>query len=178
MGIAKVLAGLVLVGGLATACGGGGSDAPDDASKDDFCEAFEAAPTDEKPSQDDVDEWVDAMKDAGTPDGISEDERHGFEVLVDAVDDADVDDLEDTSSFEDVVEDKDDRKDVEKFFAYYAKTCADLGDLPTDIPTDFPTDIPTDFPTDIPTDIPSDLPTEIPTSFSDFPTDFPTDIES
>jgi hypothetical protein len=80
--------------------------------------------TDDKPSQDDVDEWVDELKDTGTPGDIADDERNGFEVLVDALDDADVDDLDDGSSLEDVVKDSEDRKDVEKFFAYYGKTCA------------------------------------------------------
>jgi hypothetical protein len=112
--------GLVLVAGTMTACGG----PPDDASKKDFCKAIEAAPTDDKPSQDDVDEWVDELKDTGTPGDIADDERNGFEVLVDALDDADVDDLDDGSSLEDVVKDSEDRKDVEKFFAYYGKTCA------------------------------------------------------
>jgi hypothetical protein len=114
------VAGLVLVAGSMTACGG----APDDASKKDFCKAIAAAPTDDKPSQDDVDKWVDELKDTGTPGGISGDERNGFEVLVDALDDADVDDLKNTTDFEDVVKDKGDRGDVTKFFAYYAKTCA------------------------------------------------------
>ena len=113
-------AGLILVAGTMTACGG----APVDASEADFCKAVEAAPSDEKPSQDDVDEWVDELNDTGTPDDIGEDERNGFEVFVEALDDADVDDLDDETSFEDVVEDSDDREDVEKFFAYYAETCA------------------------------------------------------
>ena len=150
MRIAHTLAGLVLVGGMATACGGGGgSDAPDDASKDDFCEAFEAAPTDESPSQDEVDEWVDEMRDAGTPDDISDDERNGFEALVDAIDDADVDDIADSSSFEDIVEDEDDRADVTQFLIYYGKTCVDLGGLPTEFPTDLLTEFPSDLPTDV-----------------------------
>ena len=113
-------AGLVLVAATMTACGG----PPEDASKDDFCKAIEAAPTDDKPSQDDVDNWVDELKDTGTPGGIDDDARNGFEVLVDALDEADVDDLDEEASFEDVVKDSDDRKDVEKFLAYYGKTCA------------------------------------------------------
>lgn len=113
-------AGLVLVAGTMTACGG----PPDDASKSDFCKSIAAAPSGEKPSQDDVDDWVDELKDTGTPKGISDDERSGYEVLVDALDEADVDDIGEDSGFEDVVKDSDDRKDVEKFFAYYAKTCA------------------------------------------------------
>jgi hypothetical protein len=113
-------AGLVLVAGTMTSCGG----APDDASKEDFCKSFESAPTEAKPSQDDVDKWVDKLNDTGTPKGISDDERNGFEVFVDALDNADVDDLDEDSKFEDVVKDKGDRKDVEAFFAYYGKTCA------------------------------------------------------
>jgi hypothetical protein len=112
-------AGLVLVAGTLTACGG----APDDASKADFCKAVEAAPSDDKPSQDDVDEWVDELNDTGTPDDIDDDERNGFEVLVEALEDTDVDEIDDNSRFEDIVEDSDDRKDVEAFFEYYAKTC-------------------------------------------------------
>jgi hypothetical protein len=112
--------GLVLVAGTLTACGG----PPDDASKGDFCKAIQAAPTDEKPSQDDVDEWHDKLDDTGTPKDIDDDERNGFEVLVDALDEADVDDIDDETGFEDVVKDSGDRKDVEKFFAYVAKTCA------------------------------------------------------
>jgi hypothetical protein len=154
MRIARTLAGLVLVGTMATACGGDGSDAPDDASENDFCEAVEAAPTDAKPSQDDVDEWVDKLKDAGTPDDIDDDGRHGFEVLVEALEDADVDDIEENASIEDVVEDEGDRADVTKFFTYFAETCADL---PTDTPTGLPSEFPTDLSPDIPTDS-SELP--------------------
>ena len=98
--------------------------APGAASESDFCQAIEAAPTDDKPSQDDVDKWTEELKDTGTPDGIGDDERHGYEVLVDALDDVDVDDLGDDTKFEDVVKDAGDRKDVEAFFAYYGKTCA------------------------------------------------------
>jgi len=119
------------------------------------------------------------MKDAGTPDDIGDDERRGFEVLVDAIDDADVDDIEDTSSFEDVVEDEGDRADVTKFFAYYGKTCVDLGGLPTEFPTDLPSDLPTELPSDFPTELPSDFPTELPSGFpTEMPSGFPTDMES
>jgi len=114
-------AGLVLVAGTLAACGG----PPDDAAKGDFCKAIAAAPTDEKPSQDDVDEWHDELNDTGTPEDIDDDARDGFEVLVDALDEVDADDIgEDGSGYEDVVKDSDDRKNVEKFFAYVAETCA------------------------------------------------------
>lgn len=172
MRIAHMVAGLVLVGGMATACGDDGSDAPEDASKDDFCSVIEAAPSDEKPSQDDVDEWADKLKDTGTPDGIDDDARHGFEVLVEALDDVDVDEIDEGDSFDDVVEDSGDRKDVEKFFLYYASECSEADSVPSELPTD-------DFPTDLPTDdLPSDLPSDVPTLPSGLPSDFPTDIES
>lgn len=169
MRIAHMVAGLVLVGGMATACGDDSSDAPEDASKDDFCNLLEEAPTADKPSQDDVDEWVDKLKDTGTPDDIDDDARHGFEVLVGAIDDADVDDIDDESTFEDLVKDSGDRKDVEKFFVYYAKKCAGADDLPSDLPTELPSDLPTELPSDL-TELPSDFPTSLLTIPSDFQT--------
>jgi hypothetical protein len=171
MRTALVATSLLLVGGMATACGGAGG-APDNASTEKFCKAFTDAPTTGKPSQQDLDKWVSTLKDTGTPKGISDDERNGFEVLVDALDDADVNDIKDNSDFEDVVKDKGDRADVTKFFAYYLKTCAG-GSLPTDIPTGLPSDLPTS----LPTDFPSGLPTEFPTSLlTQMPSDFPTSM--
>jgi hypothetical protein len=169
MRIGLVAAGLVLVGGMATACGDDADNAPDSASKEDFCKAMESAPDEGKPSQDDVDKWAEELKEAGTPKDISDDQRHGYEVLIDALDDADVDDFDDNTSFEDVVEDKDDREDVTKFFGYWFKTCND--EIPTELPTDVPTELPTDL-TELPTDL-TELPTEFPTSL---PTEFPTDM--
>jgi hypothetical protein len=171
--MAQMVAGLVLVGGMVTACGDDASDAPDDASKDDFCKVLEEAPTDEKPSQDDVDDWADKLRDTGTPEGIDDDARHGFEVLIEALDDVDVDDIDEDDGFDDVVKDSGDRKDVEKLFVYLASECSGLGDdVPTELPTD---DVPTELPTD---DLPSDLPSDIPSLPSGLPSDFPTDIES
>jgi hypothetical protein len=179
MRIAMVATSLALVGGMATACGGGGggsaSGSPDDASKDAFCKASEAVSIGtDKLSQDELDKRVKALKDTGTPKGISSDERHGFEVLVKALDNTDVDKLDRGTQFEDVVKDAGDRADATKFFLYYGKTCADVGNVPTDIPTDIPT-LPSDFPTSFPTELPSGVPTDFPTDFpSDLPTDFPT----
>ena len=174
MRLAHMLAGLVLVGGVATACGDDADDAPDDASKDDFCSVIEEAPTEEKPSQEDVDEWADKLKDTGTPDDIPDDARNGYEVLVDALEDVDVDDIDDGGNIEDFVEDADDREDVDAFFRYLASECVDLGeDLPTDLPTD---DLPRELPTDdLPSGLPSGIPSELPSGLpSDFPTDFTT----
>jgi hypothetical protein len=171
MRIALVASSLLLVGGMATACGGdNASSAADNASTDDFCKIFEEAPTGNKPSQDELDTWVGKLKDTGTPKGISGDERHGFEVLVKALDDANVNDIGADSQLEDVVKDAGDRKDVAKFSAYYVKTCAGAN-LPTDVPTSVPTGLPTEFPTSLPTDFPSSL-------LSDLPTDFPSSLLS
>lgn len=127
MRIALVAAGLVLVGATTTACGGGADDAPDSASKKDFCEVFEKAP-DGKPSQDELDEFVENLEDTGTPDDISDDERHGYEVLVETLKDVDVDDVDEEDTFEDLVAEDDDRADVTEFLVYYAQKC--IGGLP------------------------------------------------
>jgi len=130
MRIALLAAGALLVGTTATACGG----PPEAASTTDFCKALQAAPTADKPSQDDIDEWADQLKDTGTPDDIS----------VGVLDDFDVNDIDEDTAFEDVVQETDDRKDVEKFFLYAAKKCGGLSgaDLPsstTELPSGFPT---------------------------------------
>jgi hypothetical protein len=146
--VAHLAAGLLLVGALATACGDDAEDAPDEASKDDFCGVIEDAPIDEKPSQDDVDEWVDKLKDTGTPDDIPGDARHGYEVLVDALDDADVDDLQEDPTFEKAVKDAGDRADVQQFFVYYASKCQGV-EAPSELPSGVP-ELPSGLPSDIP----------------------------
>lgn len=142
----------VLLAFSLTACGGGpGSDAPTDASEDEFCEgytdAFGAVGGDDEESwekfQDSVEEWAEI----GTPEEISEGERNGFEVWVDAVLDTDYDgakDAADPGDFGDIS--GDDTKDVTEFFTYANTTC--IGEIPTDIPTDLGTDIPTDITTE------------------------------
>ncbi len=129
-----------------TACGG----APTDASKDDFCKSvggvFETlfAADADGPSEDqwkDVQDAVSELEDTGTPDGISDDERNGFEVFTEAVADADYDDIKDSDDEIPGV-DKDDQADGEKFFSYAAETCPedigipDVEDLPTDVTTE------------------------------------------
>lgn len=112
--LALVGASLVLFGGL-TACGG----SPDDASKDDFCDAMDKF----SKTGDDFDKVQDAAEelgDTGTPEDIDDDARKGFEFIVDKVDDADdEDDLKKTG--DDMS--KDDKKESEAFGKYYAKTC-------------------------------------------------------
>lgn len=97
---------------------------PEDASKDDFCKAMAASPSEDKPSQDDVDEWIDKLEETGTPDDIPDDARKGFETFVDVIGDLDMDDSE--KEIEEELEDEidgDDEDDVTAFFEYQAKKC-------------------------------------------------------
>lgn len=167
----------VLLAFSLTACGG----APDDASEGDFCDAFKGvfdsllSAEGDTPTEDEWEGFQDAvgeLEDTGTPEDISDDERNGFEVFVEAVADADYDDVKDESGDIPGVSD-DDQADGELFFAYGTKTCPDALGIPTDLPTDL-TDIPTDIPTDL-TDIPTDL-SDLPTDLSDL-TELPTTTE-
>ena len=145
MRVALVGAGMVLMAGMLAGCG---DDAPDNASKKDFCDAFEAVGN----AGDDFDkgkERLQDLKDTGTPEDIPDDAREGFDILLDVVDDADTtDDLDKAAG--DLS--KDDTKKVEAFTTYTIKKCTDLGDLPSDMPTELPSDLPSEL-----TDIPSDL---------------------
>ena len=149
---ALVGAGVVLVAGVLTGCGGG-SGAPDDASEKDFCDGFQKLGE----SGDDFDKSKDAFKDledTGTPDDMPDDAREGFELIIDIADEADS-----SKDAEKKVADlsKDEQKKVEAFSTYTVKKCMDL---PTELPSDLPTELPSDFPSDLPsdlTDIPSDL---------------------
>ncbi len=151
----------VLLAFSLAACGG----APDDASADDFCDAFTGVfepfvnvtgdPTEEQ--WEDFQDATDELEDTGTPDDISDGEREGFEIFVEAVGDADYDEVKDADGNEFPGVDDDDTAKVTEFFGYAGETCPEAFGVPTDIPTDLPTDIPTDL-TDIPTDL-SDLPT-------------------
>jgi hypothetical protein len=113
---------IVLAAGLTlTACGG----PPEDASKDDFCKAIDFSKVSDDPDQDEVDEFIEKLEDTGTPKGIPDDAREGFEKFVDVISDIDVDDDEDdiTKQIEDDV-DGDDEDNINALFAYVAKTCA------------------------------------------------------
>lgn len=134
----RVLAGasLVLAAAFLTSCGGDDpSDAPDDASTEDFCEAFEGGPTDGEPSEDDLQEWADELSDAGTPEGIDDDAREGFELFVEALQDVDPDDFGPDSDLNDIFDDEDDAAKVTAFLTYYGTECADIPDI-DDMPTE------------------------------------------
>jgi hypothetical protein len=109
----------LVVAGATTACG-----APTDASKADFCDAVEKV----SKNADDYDEARDAaldLGDVGTPEGISDDAREGFEISIDAFDEAE--DEKDLDKAQDDLS-SDDKKKVEAFSSYIDKTCGSEGD--------------------------------------------------
>ena len=138
---------VLLVGAVTTACGGGGGGAPADASKDDFCaaqtsllESFdidvtdpEAALPNEKDMADALHDWADELEKVGTPEGISEDARKGFEEIIKQAGDISESDLKspDLSALEaDMSEDA--KANAEAFNTYVTDTCGSmLGDLET-----------------------------------------------
>lgn len=155
-----------------TACGGGSAgDAPDDASQGDFCDAIGDAfkplfSLEGDPNEDQFKEFqdkVDELSDVGTPKDLSDEQREGFEIFVDAVHDADYEDF--TADSENIpgVSDEDQAK-AQAFIAYATSTCASEIGIP-DVPSDLPTDL-----TDLPSDVPTDL-SDIPTDLSDIPSD-------
>jgi hypothetical protein len=120
-----------------TACGGDdASDAPDDASVKDFCEAFnDEGDLDEDAS---AEEQVDAAKEqadkvieVGTPEDMSDEEREGFEIFVDAIKDLDEDAVKDFEAAEDegaykdaLGVDDDEFEKVTAFLTYASETCS------------------------------------------------------
>jgi hypothetical protein len=139
-----VVASTALVLGGLSACGsdddGGGSSAPDNASKDDFCQAFNglyskvmagADSTDAKSTIAALKEWAGDMKKVGTPDEMPDDARKGFEVFVEQAsqidDDASLADLNDLGK--DLPQEDQDAGDA--FGDWATKNCP----APTDLPS-------------------------------------------
>ncbi|GAA3819255.1 hypothetical protein [Nocardioides panacisoli] len=131
-----------------TACGGddsggGSDDAPASASKDDFCKAFSDAFTplanlSGDPTEDQFNDFKDAVSklgDVGTPSDISDDNRKGFEVFIDAVHDGSYDDFKSESDSLPGVN-ADDEAKAEAFFTWASTECAAELGVPTDVPTD------------------------------------------
>lgn len=126
-----------------TACGGSG--APTDASKDDFCEAFNSqydffSDFDAEASADEqADAWVEGFKEyaenleeVGTPEGISDEAREGFEITVEELKDLDADEVkkaieENDTEFAEIS--KDDEEKANAFNEYGTEECGgpDLG---------------------------------------------------
>lgn len=135
MKLPLLAASLVLVAGTATACGG----APSDASTDDFCGAVQKigettlSSASESPSEDDIKaikEVFADLEEVGTPEGIPDDAREGFEIITESV--ADIDDDASAEELEKADEDfsGDDEKKAEAFYQYVGETCTDLGSVP------------------------------------------------
>ncbi len=148
---ALLAASLVLVAGGAVACGGGGGGgAPADASKAEFCDGYQSLFTDlaamskdgEAPGDEEtleaVKSWAKNLEDIGTPEGISDDAREGFELTLDEVSDLDIEELKKTS-LEDLGADisDDQKKQAEAFTTYVTDSCGNpLEDLmPSDAPS-------------------------------------------
>lgn len=125
-----------------TACGGSdAADAPQDASKDDFCEKFQSldqVETGDTPSEDEFNDAKDKvleLRDVGTPKEISGEAREGFEIFLDAVDDLSYDDAKelatsDSDTFPGVSED-----DSAKLlaFVFSASALCSGGEIPGDL---------------------------------------------
>lgn len=128
---AMLTASLVLVGASAVGCGGMGGP-PSDASEKEFCTAvnslFDDIDLSEEPSQKEtvaaVKKWGKEMEKVGTPEGLSDEGRKGFEVMVEEMaeikDDATAEDLDEI----DKDLSKSDNEAVDVFDDYMTETCA------------------------------------------------------
>lgn len=136
---------IVLVAAATAACGGGAGGAPESASKDDFCTAqtslFSSLDIDvsdpegglpsEKELADAMHTWSDKIADVGTPEGISDDARKGFEQIVEQAKDVSEADLKspDLDSLEKDLS-AEEKKQVEAYNSYVTDTCGSMfGDV-------------------------------------------------
>ncbi|WP_134765749.1 hypothetical protein [Nocardioides sp. 1609] len=120
-----------------TACGGG-SDAPTDASKEDFCGLInsepgsdvdpEASPEDQaKDVTDQFKQLAEDLEETGTPEDIPDDAREGFEIIVEEFQDLDADDVQKAleGDSDDIAKVSDDDKEkVDKFDEWSVDYCA------------------------------------------------------
>jgi hypothetical protein len=164
---------LVLVTGATAGCGG----SPDDASEADFCEAFTSI-TEASGDFDATRDGFAELEDVGTPEGIPDDAREGFDIAVDLSDQADS--QADAERLAEELDAEDDEK-LAAFLDYTLETCTDLpglGDLP-ELPSDLPTGLPSELPTEIPSDLRDQLPSEFPSELlSELPSGVPTELPS
>lgn len=133
---------VLLVGAATAACAGSGSGAPSDASEDGFCEAANSLLTDlmpddmsvpEVPSDEDmaqaVKDWGTRMEEVGTPEGISDDARDGFEAVLAQIEEIEASDF----SAENLEElgnggaeaSEEVQRQAEAFGDYVTETCGD-----------------------------------------------------
>ncbi len=177
-----------------SACSGGTGVAgiggsPEDASVDDFCQAYtslqDSILEDLDPSASPEDQaqravgllqdWTSRLEEVGTPSDIPDEARQGYELIIETASDLPTDAApSDISGLESQFSDAQNEA-ADAFGTYATETCpVSLPDLPSELPSDLPTDqLPSDLPTDrLPSDLPSDL------SLEDLPSDFPTELLS
>lgn len=164
----------LMLGGLA-GCGGSdggssGSAAPDHASKDDFCRAFnglfakvvsEAGSGDTSRAIGAMKAWAADMQAVGTPSDMPDDARHGFEVFVAAARKIDADaSLSELTDFGSTLP-QGDQADAEAFGAWASTHCPGaLSDLSSALPSEIASSLPSDLPSSLASQLPSDLPTD------------------
>lgn len=138
---------LLLLLASVSACGGGGSDAPDNASEADFCEAYNSLFTamsgsetgDTESAIKALKKWAADLEKVGTPDGMPADARHGFELIIETA--KHIDDNASEESLQSLSGDfsTDEKKDGDAFTAWATEQCpVDLGELdgtPTELPS-------------------------------------------
>ena len=122
MRVVPQLAGLALSGALLAACG-----PPTDASVNDFCDVIDDFPT--SFNQQEMEDYLERLKDTGTPEDIPDDAREGFEVSIELLEEIDFD-ADDQEIADDVEERRDDlsdeeQDDLEAFDEYQTETCED-----------------------------------------------------
>lgn len=125
-----------------SACGGSdAADAPDSASKDEFCDGWNAVfeplaeagsgdPTEEQ--FDEFKEGVEGLTDIGTPEGISDEAREGFEIFVDAVADAEFSDFDEAEGDNLPGVSEDDSAKAQAFVEYAVTECTEIPELETE----------------------------------------------
>ena len=124
-----------LLGLALSACGGGASDAPDDASVKEFCDVVKENSREPDLADDDYDaqvealhDWADALKEVGTPADITAEARKGFEVQVDTLSEIDSDDLEKAGDDDSYLADEfsdDDKDNIGALVKYQIETCSE-----------------------------------------------------
>ena len=135
--LALIGASLVLVGGMASACGS----SPEDADTDEFCDAFSAMSGVE--NEDEFDDKLGELEDVGTPEEIDGDAREGFEILLDKAEwDTDMDDAD---------LDDDEIEKIQAFSTKAGEVCSDTSteDMESDTPSDVPSEMPSDLEEDL-----------------------------
>ena len=150
---ALLAASLVLVGGTALGCSGGGSEgAPTDATEEDYCASYQSLFDDMSTMTDATDaeiiaqikDWATTMEETGTPEEMPEDARAGFETTISLIND--LDDDAQQEDFEKIDEDltEEETAQVDEFDTYTTDTCGspldnmEVPEIPTETPGETP----------------------------------------